>query len=96
MDEKGKGKYDLNKYCKVLVLAKEFEWAGKLNSQARQASAEQAWSAIANFYGNCTNNIRPVGYPRFKKHSRSVEYKTSGRTAKGAKNPAKARQRLAT
>ncbi len=47
MDEKGKRKYDLNKYCKVLVLAKEFEWAGKLNSQACQASAEQAWSAIA-------------------------------------------------
>ncbi|MBT9158981.1 MAG: hypothetical protein DDT26_00230 [Dehalococcoidia bacterium] len=76
MDEKGKGKYDLNKHCKVL--ANEFEWARKLNSQARQASAEQAWSSIANFYRNCTSNIRPVGYPRFKEHSRSVEYKTSG------------------
>ncbi|MCJ2543287.1 RNA-guided endonuclease InsQ/TnpB family protein, partial [Thermostichus vulcanus] len=84
MDEKGKNKYDLNKYCKVL--AREFEWAKKLNSQARQASAEQAWSAISNFYAtsrrwrerNCTKGIRPVGYPKFKKHARSVEYKTSG------------------
>ena len=35
-------KYDLNKYC--AVLAKEFEFARKLNSTARQSSAERAWS----------------------------------------------------
>ncbi|MCJ2544510.1 RNA-guided endonuclease InsQ/TnpB family protein, partial [Thermostichus vulcanus] len=76
MDEQGKNEYDLNKYCKVL--AREFEWAKKLNSQARQASAEQAWSSISRFYANCKQGIRPVGYPKFKKQARSVEYKTSG------------------
>ena len=38
-------KYSLNKYC--AVLAKEFEFANELNSTARQASAERAWSAIS-------------------------------------------------
>ncbi|MGC9506068.1 RNA-guided endonuclease InsQ/TnpB family protein [Baaleninema sp.] len=76
MDTPGTGQYDLSAYCKVL--AKEFEWAGKLNSQARQASAERAWSAIKRFYDNCKKKIPgKKGYPRFKK-SRSVEYKTSG------------------
>ncbi len=45
---------------------------------ARQASAERAWSSISRFYENCKQCIRPVGFPKFKKHSRSVEYKTSG------------------
>ena len=35
MDNKGIGKYDLSAYC--AVLAKEFPFAGQLNSQARQA-----------------------------------------------------------
>ncbi|MCF2972231.1 transposase [Synechococcus sp. Nb3U1] len=38
MDIKGVNQYDLSKLC--AVLAKEFEWAGKLNSMARQASKE--------------------------------------------------------
>ena len=76
MDSRGVGKYDLNKLCKAL--ASEFEWAKKLNSMARQASAERAWSAITRFYDNCKKGIKPVGFPRFKKHSRSVEYKTTG------------------
>jgi len=50
MDNKGIGKYELSAYC--AVLAKEFPWADKLNSMARQASAERAWSAIARFYDN--------------------------------------------
>jgi len=33
-------KYKLNKYC--AVLAKEFTWAKKLNSMARQSAAERA------------------------------------------------------
>jgi len=37
MDNKGVNKYDLNKYC--AVLAKEFGFANKLNSTARQCSA---------------------------------------------------------
>lgn len=79
MDNKGIGRYELSAYC--AVLGKEFPWAGKLNSQARQASAERAWSAIARFYDNCKKG-KPgkKGFPRFKKHQThgSVEYKTTG------------------
>ncbi|TVP69343.1 MAG: transposase, partial [Leptolyngbya sp. LCM1.Bin17] len=77
MDNKGVGKYDLNKLCKEL--AEEFPFAEKLNSMARQASAERAWSAISRFYENCKAKVKgKKGFPRFKKHARSVEYKTSG------------------
>jgi putative transposase len=77
MDNANVGKYDLNKYC--AVLAAEFPWADELNSMARQAAAERAWSAIARFYDNCKKKIKgKKGFPKFKKHSRSVEYKTSG------------------
>ncbi|MEG3928398.1 transposase [Microcoleus sp. D3_18a_C4] len=79
LDNLGIGKYELSAYC--AVLAKEFPWAAKLNSQARQASAERAWSAIARFYDNCKKG-KPgkKGFPRFKKHQThdSVEYKTTG------------------
>jgi len=51
MDHHGTSKYDLNKYC--AVLASEFPFADELNSMARQASAERAWSAISRFYENC-------------------------------------------
>ncbi|MEQ9483007.1 RNA-guided endonuclease InsQ/TnpB family protein [Coleofasciculus sp. F4-SAH-05] len=77
MDNQGINKYDLNKYCSVL--AKEFSFASELNSQARQASAERAWSAISRFYENCRNKTKgKKGFPKFKKNCRSVEYKTSG------------------
>ncbi len=77
MDNKGVGQYDLSKLC--AVLAKEFEWAGKLNSMARQACAERAWSAIKRFYDNCkAKKPGKKGVPKFKKNSRSVAYKTSG------------------
>lgn len=79
MDTKGIGRYDLSAYC--VVLAKEFPWASKLNSMARQAAAERAWSSIARFYDNC-KKAKPgkKGFPRFKKHEThgSVEYKTCG------------------
>ncbi len=77
MDNKGIGKGDLSKLC--AQLAKDFEWANKLNSMARQASAERAWQSIARFYSNCKKK-KPgkKGYPRFKKNTRSAEYKTSG------------------
>ncbi|MEG4851877.1 transposase [Microcoleus sp. B5-D4] len=79
MDTKGVGRYDLSAYC--AVLAREFPWAAKLNSMARQASAERAWSAIARFFDNC-KKAKPgkKGFPRFKKHEThgSVEYKTCG------------------
>jgi len=76
-DEEKIGRYDLNKYC--AKLAKQFPFASKLNSEARQVSAERAWSAIARFYDNCKRKIPgKKGYPKYKKHSRSVEYRTSG------------------
>ena len=77
MDVKDSDKYDLNKYC--AVLAKEFDFAKKLNSTARQASAERAWSAISRFFDNCKKKISgKKGYPKFKKRGHSVEYKQSG------------------
>ncbi len=77
MDNQGVGKYDLNKYCSVL--AGMFSFAGELNSQARQSSAERAWSAISRFYENCRKKVKgKKGFPRFKKNCRSVEYKTTG------------------
>jgi putative transposase len=79
MDNTGIGKYELSAYC--AVLAKQFSWANQLNSMARQASAERAWSAIARFYDNCKKGKQGRrGFPRFKKHQThgSVEYKTTG------------------
>ena len=68
MDNEKIDKYDLSAYCKVL--AKEFEWAGKLNSMARQASADRAWSAISRFFDNCKKQIKgKKGFPKFKKHT---------------------------
>ncbi|NJR22796.1 MAG: transposase [Richelia sp. CSU_2_1] len=75
------GRSDLSKYCAVLAGCPDFPWAKKLNSMARQASAERAWSAIARFYDNCKKKVAgKKGYPKFKKHQTraSVEYKTSG------------------
>ncbi|MBE9036136.1 RNA-guided endonuclease InsQ/TnpB family protein [aff. Roholtiella sp. LEGE 12411] len=78
MDNKGVGKYELSAYC--AVLAHDFPFANSLNSMARQASAERAWSAITRFYDNCKKNVTKKGFPRFKKHQThdSVEYKTTG------------------
>ena len=77
MDNKGVGKYDLSAYCKVL--AAEFSFAAQLNSMARQSSADRAWAAISRFYNNCKKNIPgKKGFPKFRRHSRSVEYKTTG------------------
>jgi putative transposase len=81
MDNQEIGRYDLNKYCKVLADNPEFPWAKKLNSMARQAMAERAWSAIARFYDNCKKGTPgKKGFPRFQKHQTraSIEYKTSG------------------
>ncbi len=80
-ENQGIGRYDLSRYCAVLAECPDFPWAKKLNSMARQASAERAWSAIARFSDNCKKKVSGLkGYPKFKKHSSnaSVEYKTSG------------------
>lgn len=77
MDGHGKSVYDLNKYC--AVLAAEFPFAKELNSMARQAAAERAWSAIQRFYDNCKKQVAGrKGFPQFQHDNRSVEYKTSG------------------
>jgi len=76
MDNKSVNKAVLYAHCKDL--AKEFAFAKKLNSAARQASAERAWASISRFYTNCRNKAVKKGYPKFKKHCRSVEYKLSG------------------
>ncbi|HBK98809.1 MAG TPA: transposase, partial [Microcoleaceae bacterium UBA10368] len=95
IDNQGVKLVDLYKQC--AIMAKEFEWAGKLNSMARQAwrkslngqanltrwhvrrSAERAIFAIQGFLSNCkAKKPGKKGYPQFKKHTRSVEYKTSG------------------
>ena len=76
MDNQGVGKADLYILCKNL--AKEFAFALKLNSAARQASAERAWQSISSFYTRCKKQEKKKGYPKFKKHCRSVEYKVSG------------------
>jgi putative transposase len=77
IDNQGVKLVDLYKQC--AIMAKEFEWAGKLNSMARQASAERAIFAVQRFFSNCkAKKPGKKGYPQFKKHTRSVEYKTSG------------------
>jgi putative transposase len=79
MDNPGKNKYDLNNYC--TILAKQYPWAKKLNSMARQASAERAWSAISRFYESCkAKKPGKKGFPKFRREQThaSVEYKTCG------------------
>jgi putative transposase len=72
-------RFSLNKYCAVLAANVEYPWVKKLNSMARKASAERAWIAISRFYGNGqAKKLGKKGFPKFKKFSRSMEYKTSG------------------
>jgi putative transposase len=77
MEVRGTCKNDLQ--CLCAQLAKEYPFARRLNSQARQASADRAWFAISRFYDNCKNH-KPgkKGYPRFQHDNRSVEYKQTG------------------
>ena len=63
----------------MAVLAKDFDFANKLNSQARQSSVARAWSGIARFFDNCKKKVSgKKGYPKFKKCGHSVEYKQTG------------------
>jgi putative transposase len=77
MDTRGTSRNDLQ--CLCAVLAATYPFAARLNSQARQASADRAWSAISRFYENC-HKKKPgkKGYPRFQHDNRSVEYKQMG------------------
>ncbi len=77
MDNLGLGRKELYRYNTELRAM--YPFAKDLNSHACQASVERCWSAIARFFENCKKKIPgKKGYPRFKKRSRSVEYKTSG------------------
>jgi putative transposase len=77
MDNHGIGKKELYQYN--TQLRAEFKFVNDLNSHATQASVENVERAINRFFDNCKKN-KPgkKGYPKFKKHSRSVEYKVSG------------------
>jgi len=77
MDNRGIGKKELYQYN--TQLRAEYQFVNDLNSHACQASVENVERAINRFFDNCKNN-KPgkKGYPKFKKHSRSVEYKVSG------------------
>jgi putative transposase len=81
-DGHGRCRNDFSKYCTTLGKSKEFPWAGKLNSQARQAMSERAYAAISRFFDNCKKKVKgKKGYPKYKKNRPnhgSVEYKTSG------------------
>jgi putative transposase len=68
----------LCKFIPGLSNDSDIPFVGNLNSMAHQASAERAWFAISRFYDNCKKAEARKGYPKFKKFSRSVEYKTSG------------------
>ncbi|MEB3216403.1 MAG: transposase [Nostocales cyanobacterium 94392] len=77
MDNRGVGKKELYRYN--TKVRDEFKFVKDLNSHACQASVENVERAINRFFDNCKKG-KPVraGYPKFKKHSRSVEYKQSG------------------
>jgi putative transposase len=77
IDGGAKSCFDLNKYC--AVLDKEFDFVNKLGAMARQASVERAWASISRFYDNVKKGIKgkKVGFPKFQKDCRSVEYKTN-------------------
>ena len=65
VDERAVSKNDLQCYC--ATLAKAYPFAARLNSQARQASADRAWFAISRFYDHCkTHQPGKKGYPKFQ------------------------------
>ncbi len=92
MDNRNVGKKELYQYN--TQLRAEYKFVNDLNSHACQASVENVERAVKRFFDNCkakkqgkktphasSRETRPtqwLSYPRFKKHSRSVEYKVSG------------------
>lgn len=83
---RGVGKKELYQYN--TQLRAEYKFVNELNSHACQASVENVERAINRFCAlnaprfandNCkSKKTGKKGYPRFKKHSRSVECKVSG------------------
>ena len=77
IDNKGIGKKELYRYN--TQLRDEFKFVKDLNSHACQASVENVERAIKRFFDNCKKKVPgKKGFPKFKKHCRSVEYKQSG------------------
>jgi putative transposase len=77
MDNRGVGKKELYQYN--TQLRAEYTFVKDLNSHACQASVENVERAISTFFANCkAKKTGKKGYPKFKKHCRSVEYKVSG------------------
>jgi putative transposase len=77
IDNKGIGKTELFRYN--TALRAEFEFVDNLNSHACQTAVERVLKSINRFFDNCKKKIPgKKGYPKFKKHNRSVEYKVSG------------------
>jgi putative transposase len=77
MDNRGVGKAEMFRYN--TLLRKEFKFVEDLNSHACQTAVERVLKAVNRFYNNCKKQIPgKKGYPRFKKNTRSVEYKVSG------------------
>ena len=77
MDNRGIGKTELFRYN--TRLRKEFKFVNDLNSHACQAAIERILRAINKFYDNCKKQVKgKKSYPKFKKNTRSVEYKVSG------------------
>jgi len=56
MDNKGTTRNDLQKLCAVLAKDSTTPWVNKLNSQARQSSADRAWQSISRFDTNCRDS----------------------------------------
>jgi putative transposase len=77
MDNRGVGKTEMFRYN--TALRAEFKFVDALNSHACQTAVERVLKAVNRFYDNCKKQIKgKKGYPKFKKHNRSVEYKVSG------------------
>jgi len=62
----------LYRLSKTLKDDESFPWVRKLNSSARQAATERAWTAISRFFKKTSK------FPKFQKDNRSVEFKKSG------------------
>ena len=77
MDNRGVGKTQMFRYN--TLLRKEFKFVEDLNSHACQTAVERVLKAVNRFYANCNNKVPgKKGYPKFKKNTRSLEYKVSG------------------
>ena len=77
MDNRGVGKTEMFRYN--TLLRKEFKFVEDLNSHACQTAVERVLKAVNRFYANCRKQVKgKKGYPKFKKNTRSLEYKVSG------------------